>query len=197
MEHHTDSPRTRYITTASKVFAEKGYHAASLTSIADKLGVTKQALLHFFSSKAGLYDEVMNALSGRLLASMQNIEGASPEERLRAFFLRLSKEALRHPEDTQLVVHALLDAQPSSEIWPLKPFLDTLGALAHLTKRWSTASDAELFCWIYQLMGSIQHFAISQTTLKSMYGTGAFESLKEAHQAQLEAALADLEKTPV
>ncbi|GHB41259.1 hypothetical protein GCM10007094_33370 [Pseudovibrio japonicus] len=196
MENPVDSPKMRYITMASKVFAEKGYHAASLTSITDKLGVTRQALLHFFGSKAGLYTHVMKALSDRLLTSIQNVEGVTPEERLRAFFLQLSEEALTCPQDTQLLVHALLDAQETTEIWPLKPFLDALGALAHQTKRWSEASDADLFCWIYQLLGSIQHFAISQSTLKGMYGAGAFEFLKEAHQAQLEATLSDLEKTP-
>ncbi|EEA94579.1 TetR/AcrR family transcriptional regulator [Pseudovibrio sp. JE062] len=196
MDQHADSPKTRYISTASSVFAEKGYNAASLAGIADKLGVTKQALLHFFGSKAALYEEVLKALSDRLLSSIQNVEGTSPDEQLRNFFLQLSTASLEKPADTQLVLRALLDAQVSSESWPLKPFLDALGALAHKTKRWSQASDAELFCWIYQLIGSIQHFAISQVTLKGMYGTEAFDVLRETHSAQLRAALADLEKDP-
>lgn len=196
LDQHTDSPKTRYISTASSVFAEKGYNAASLAGIAHKLGVTKQALLHFFGSKAALYEEVLKALSDRLLSSIQNVEGTSPEEQLHNFFLQLSTGSLEKPADTQLVLRALLDAQASSENWPLKPFLDALGALAHKTKRWSQASDAELFCWIYQLIGSIQHFAISQVTLKGMYGAEAFDVLRETHSAQLRAALADLEKKP-
>ncbi|AEV36512.1 transcriptional regulator, TetR family [Pseudovibrio sp. FO-BEG1] len=196
MDQHTDNPKTRYISTATSVFAEKGYNAASLADVANQLGVTKQALLHFFGSKAALYEEVLKALSNRLLSSIQNVEGASPEEQLRSFFLQLSTASLEKPADTQLVLRALLDAQVSSESWPLKPFLDALGALAHKTKRWSQASDAELFCWIYQLIGSIQHFAISQVTLKGMYGAEAFDVLRETHSAQLRAALADLEKDP-
>ncbi|KZL25993.1 HTH-type transcriptional regulator BetI [Pseudovibrio sp. WM33] len=197
LDQHAESPRTRYITTASAVFAQKGYHAASLAGIADRLGVTKQALLHFFGSKARLYEEVLSALSDRLLRSIENVEGTTPETKLRTFFLQLSEDALCNVEDTQLVARALLDAQTTSENWPMKPFLDALGALAHKTKRWSKASDAELFCWIYRHIGSIQHFAISQTTLKGMYGKEAFDVLKETHQAQLRAALADLEKDPV
>ncbi|WP_109314934.1 TetR/AcrR family transcriptional regulator [Pseudovibrio ascidiaceicola] len=197
MDQHTDSPRTRYITAASAVFAHKGYHAASLAGIADQLGVTKQALLHFFGSKVVLYEEVLSALSDRLLSSIENVEGTTPEVKLRTFFLHLSQDALCNVEDTQLVARALLDAQTTSENWPMKPFLDALGALAHKTKRWSKASDAELFCWIYQHIGSIQHFAISQTTLRGMYGAEAFNVLKETHQAQLRATLADLENDPV
>lgn len=197
MDQHTDSPRTRYITAASAVFAHKGYHAASLAGVADQLGVTKQALLHFFGSKVVLYEEVLSALSDRLLSSIENVEGTTPEAKLRTFFLHLSQDALCNVEDTQLVARALLDAQTTSENWPMKPFLDALGALAHKTKRWSKASDAELFCWIYQHIGSIQHFAISQTTLRGMYGAEAFNVLKETHQAQLRAALADLENDPV
>ncbi|SFU08849.1 transcriptional regulator, TetR family [Pseudovibrio denitrificans] len=196
MDQHADSPKTRYISTASSVFAEKGYNAASLADIANQLDVTKQALLHFFGSKAALYEEVLKALSDRLLSSIQNVEGTSPEEHLRNFFLQLSTTSLKKPADTQLVLRALLDAQASSGNWPLKPFLDALGALAHKTKRWSQASDAELFCWIYQLIGSIQHFAISQVTLKGMYGAEAFDVLRETHSAQLRTALADLEKKP-
>ncbi|MGH0002381.1 TetR/AcrR family transcriptional regulator [Pseudovibrio ascidiaceicola] len=197
MDQYADSPRTRYITAASAVFAHKGYHAASLAGIADQLGVTKQALLHFFGSKVVLYEEVLSALSDRLLSSIENVEGTTPEVKLRTFFLRLSEDALGNVEDTQLVARALLDAQTTSENWPMKPFLDALGALAHKTKRWSKASDTELFCWIYQHIGSIQHFAISQTTLRGMYGAEAFDVLKETHQAQLRATLADLENDPV
>lgn len=122
MDQHADSPKTRYISTASSVFAEKGYNAASLADIANQLDVTKQALLHFFGSKAALYEEVLKALSDRLLSSIQNVEGTSPEEHLRNFFLQLSTTSLKKPADTQLVLRALLDAQASSGNWPLKHF---------------------------------------------------------------------------
>ncbi len=197
MNDYIDNPKSRYIVTATEVFAQKGYNAASLSSIADKLNVTKQALLHFFGSKAKLYEEVLKALAKRLLASIKAAQGTLPEERLHNFFLYLFEESLANPDDTQLILRALLDAQTTSQTWPLKSFLEALETLARETTRWSDADQAEVFCWIYQLIGLVQHFVVSQNALKGMYGEQVFAVLAKAHKARLVTTLAELEIEPV
>jgi|TARA_B110000902_G_scaffold254449_1_gene318496 AcrR family transcriptional regulator len=49
----------RFISVAKRQFTENGFDRTSIASIADELGLTKQALLHHFGPKKNLYGEVL------------------------------------------------------------------------------------------------------------------------------------------
>ncbi len=56
--------RTKIINAAIELFARKGYHATSISSIAAKAGIAKGLLYHYFKSKSELLDEILkNSLS--------------------------------------------------------------------------------------------------------------------------------------
>ncbi|MEV1171487.1 TetR family transcriptional regulator [Nonomuraea sp. NPDC049784] len=63
----TDDTRSRILQVALDLFAAQGYHATSIREIAERLGLTKTAVLYHFPSK----DEIVAALAEPLLTDME------------------------------------------------------------------------------------------------------------------------------
>lgn len=51
---------------------------------------------------------------------------------------------------------------------------------------WKDASDAEAFAMVYQLLGALNYFGISQPTLTGIFGPEMFADMKRNFPAQLE-----------
>jgi AcrR family transcriptional regulator len=77
---------------AERVFAERGYHAASMDDIAEQVGVSKPMLYEYFGSKEGLLVAGIRRVRNELLErTARAIEGVTTPEQalrrgLRAFF---------------------------------------------------------------------------------------------------------------
>ena len=70
---------------AGQVFAERGYHAASMDEIAAGVGVAKPMLYSYFGSKEGLYLAAVRRQSDRLLEALREVGAlADPADQLRA-----------------------------------------------------------------------------------------------------------------
>jgi AcrR family transcriptional regulator len=69
---------------AGESFAAHGFHAVSMDEIAERAGISKPMLYHYFGSKQGLYVAFVRQQGDVLLAAMRNATdaGASPSERL-------------------------------------------------------------------------------------------------------------------
>lgn len=74
------------------MFAERGFHQTSMNDVADAAGVTKPVLYQHFSSKRALYLELLELVSSRLMAAIDEATStaAGPREQvergLRAYF---------------------------------------------------------------------------------------------------------------
>ena len=58
------------LAVAGEVFAERGFHAASMDEIADRADISKPMLYAYFDSKDGLYSAYMTRVGDELLAAM-------------------------------------------------------------------------------------------------------------------------------
>ncbi|MEC3918305.1 TetR family transcriptional regulator [Nocardia sp. CDC160] len=65
----TDDSRARILTASLELFAERGAHAVSVREIADRVGLTKTAVLYHFPSKA----EILAALVQPLLVESEAV----------------------------------------------------------------------------------------------------------------------------
>jgi AcrR family transcriptional regulator len=96
--------RARLLAAARTVFAQRGYHAASLDLISERAGCTKGALYHHFGSKEGLLLALLDQqVSGRL-AQARAPDRGPPSEKMpfdREFtllFLEFVCAAARNPK---------------------------------------------------------------------------------------------------
>lgn len=189
-EASSTDTRVQFLDTATRLFAARGFYGVSIAAIAEELGLTKQALLHHFGSKERLYGDVLARISGRFSDAVgaARSKAAKPEEQLEAVILDVYRRAIANPDETQLLMRELLDNKRRAEqvgTWYLKPFLDGMVAMARRTKRWRDASDAEALAGIYQLLGAVNYVAVSDATLASMFGRGAFDDFRDAYPAEL------------
>jgi AcrR family transcriptional regulator len=74
--------RARLLDAARSVFAERGYHAASLDLVSEGAGCTKGAVYHHFGSKEGLFLALLDQQVADRLAQARTAATGSPSERL-------------------------------------------------------------------------------------------------------------------
>ncbi len=120
--------RERIVRAAREVFSEFGYEATTFQAIADRAGLTRPAINHYFSGKRDLYREVLErtnasataagvaraqgqtTLQGRLCGFITAAIATHSEDRSTAAFLVTSVlEAQRHPDLADGDHHALRD----------------------------------------------------------------------------------------
>ncbi|WP_243745245.1 TetR/AcrR family transcriptional regulator [Streptomyces hainanensis] len=79
--------RERILTAALEVFAEKGYHEATISDITARAGVSRGLITYYFSGKQRLVDELLDRyLDG--VAAVLDVTG-TPDERLAGIIDRI------------------------------------------------------------------------------------------------------------
>lgn len=87
--------RRKLINAAGEVFAERGFHAATLQEITDRAGVNKAAVNYHFRDKRELYAAVVRyCLSFRCTQPAPEEMTARPEDRLRALIRNIIGDIL-------------------------------------------------------------------------------------------------------
>jgi len=65
--------RSALITTALRLFADQGYDAVGVQQIVDAVGVTKPTLYHYFGSKHGLLQAILEEQAAPLLHDVHQV----------------------------------------------------------------------------------------------------------------------------
>jgi AcrR family transcriptional regulator len=108
----TPETREEILVTARRAFAERGYEATSLRSIAAKVHVDPALLVHYFGSKEGLFLATLEVTIGpsALFSGIDTLEVREAAELIVARYL-----ALLDDEQTRDVVLSLVRSAVSSE----------------------------------------------------------------------------------
>ena len=91
-----EARRAELLDAALEVFAEVGFERATLNDLADRAGVTKGAVYHYFASKDQLFIELVRSRLGDLvLASDARIVAAAPSARAEDLLREVLEETWR------------------------------------------------------------------------------------------------------
>ncbi|MEM1019022.1 MAG: helix-turn-helix domain-containing protein [Pseudomonadota bacterium] len=185
---------TQLLDVAERLFASQGFDGVSIASIADELGLTKQALLHHFGSKEALFGAVLQRISDQfqLLLVPPQAEQVNAAQQLEMRLLELYRAIRLKPAQSQLLMRELLDNNrraASAKRWYLKPLLLQLMACVRDAPAWAKADDAQALALVYQLLGAINYFAISKPTLEGIFGDETYAALDTVFEQQLRALI--------
>jgi len=75
-----DERRDHIIAVATDVFAEEGYGASSMSTIAARLGGSKATLYKYFPSKEQLFEAVMGQRCQRVLSPLRDLRGSGSDD---------------------------------------------------------------------------------------------------------------------
>src|SRR6476620_9569176 len=110
MKRPSELTRDRILKTAVKLFAERGYEATSIRTLAAKAHVNQAAINYHFKTKDGLYREVLrdalHALTEDQLAHARETQ-AMPRERALTEFVRQQLRPLSAKDDVTRYIHIL------------------------------------------------------------------------------------------
>ena len=110
MSRPSEITRNRILKTAARLFAERGYEATSVRTLAVKAHVNQAAINYHFKTKEGLYREILrdaiHALTQDQLAHAQETQ-AMPRERALAEFVRQQLRPLSAKDDVTRYIHIL------------------------------------------------------------------------------------------
>lgn len=183
--------RDRLLSAARALFAARGFYGVSIAAIAQDVGLTKQALLHHFGNKETLYGEVLEGISARVTAAMnQAVAGTQDEDaRLSHVLQALLGYMSEHEEDARIILRELLDNSERaarSRRWYLGDFLRALTNLALSHPRWAGKDEATARAAIYQMVGAVNYFAISGLTLTRIFGEDEAKKMQSAFPSELD-----------
>ena len=111
--------RTVILTSAARLFAEKGFAATTVREIADSVGVLSGSLYHHFPSKEAIVGEVVDGYLRDLLTGYREVlaRDLPPREAVHALVVASAEAIIRHPHATDIYrrerrrVHEQADAQ--------------------------------------------------------------------------------------
>lgn len=110
MSRPSEITRGRILKTAVQLFAERGYEATSVRTLAAKAHVNQAAINYHFKTKDGLYREILraaiHALTKDQLSHAQETQ-AMPRERALGEFVRQQLRPLSARDDVTRYIHIL------------------------------------------------------------------------------------------
>jgi len=182
--------RDKLLLQAEIQFAEKGFYGTSINDVAAELAISKQGLLHHFPSKEKLYAAVLQASADYLLEHLQQSrdQGLAPCDRLLKMMTSFSEGGDRMVRVVSLLMRELLDNRPRAEVahqWFLKPVLDELEGVVLAGQEGGEFLSVHPLAFVYQLLGAIQYFMISQPTLKQLYSARRFNDHRKHHLIEI------------
>jgi len=96
---YKEEARSRILDAAYKLFAEKGYHEATMDDIAKRLGVSKGAIYLYFSSKEDLFEAMVKTAPQAFKEILYSSFGdeADPVQSATQFFDKMLKLSASNP----------------------------------------------------------------------------------------------------
>ncbi|MFE7719684.1 TetR/AcrR family transcriptional regulator [Nocardia rhizosphaerihabitans] len=110
--------RAEILDAASRLMAERGYAATSISVLSAETGLPKSAIYHHFDSKSGLLSAVMAHGAYDFFRAMEQAQATPPEggtarERLGWFLRRTEEVFLTHADFLRLHLILLMSAEAS------------------------------------------------------------------------------------
>ncbi len=123
--------RASILEAAEALFAERGFAAARLEDVAERVGIKRASIVYYFRDKRELYDAVLASVFGGLLAEVERALAADDPlpERIEAGVCAWVDYVAARPTLARLVLREVADATPDrgpALLEQTRPFVDLI-----------------------------------------------------------------------
>ncbi len=128
----------RILTAAEDVFAQYGFHGASINSIAELTGLTKQNLLYYFPSKEVLYQKVLENILNLWIDKMALLaqRGDDPKTMISSYIRGKMEISKTHPNGSKVFANEIINGAPRLKDYIASHLLPQLEADVQLIRTW-------------------------------------------------------------
>ncbi len=178
-EGYGEDTAGRIVSTATRLFAEKGYDGTSVKEICEAAGVNIAAIHYHFESKKDLYRHIIEQFATERVESLKNVlQPAQSVDDLKVrleIFLRQVVEALIKQPDVALLIQRGIEMfDPTSEDvfrnTMLKLFKNLVGFLEKAKKQGLLASDVDPYFAAGFLRSQFLHQTRIDKVVKKYFG---------------------------
>lgn len=140
--------RAEILEVASRLMAERGYAATTLSALAQETGLPKSAIYHHFQSKAGLLTAVMERGAHDFFEAMRKVhahppEGGTPRERMEWFLQRTAEVFVSRADFLRLHLILVLSSEAAAEAAEVAERIDQVRAEGRAHMHYMIASAFE------------------------------------------------------
>ncbi|MBW1639513.1 TetR/AcrR family transcriptional regulator [Microbacterium resistens] len=153
-----DVTRARLLSAAAEEFLERGYAAASLSRIAERIGLTKGAFSHHFPTKDTLIDAMMSHVVTHAPEIVRAAEEAFPESPVRACVAVMGGTAAAAHRDPVVAAAMLLFQDLSVDSRRVAPMRRTMAEM--LEGRLRGAVEREGYTLTMPIDDAVQYLVI-------------------------------------
>jgi AcrR family transcriptional regulator len=152
------APRRRLIEAAEAVFADLGYHDASIVKITEAAGVAQGTFYLYFESKQGIFEELVRDLNRRVRRAMKHAssQGATRKEAELLGFKAYFRFTAEHPALYRIVRQAEFVSPEMLHYHYEKLSAGYVEALREAKERGEIGDvDPEVMAWALMGMGEL------------------------------------------
>jgi AcrR family transcriptional regulator len=179
-----DDTRQRLISAAGEVFAERGFHAATVRDICGKAQANVAAVNYYFGDKMGLYVETVQAAhcGGPDIINPQWPAGISPQDKLRFFIRRWLEHFMdeRRPSwHTRLMLQEMAEPTEACEKLVeayIRPMADTLRDIVRELVP-SHVSEKQRWLMGFSIVSQCLFYKVHRPVAELLMGRDEFQKL--------------------
>ena len=133
-----EAHEARILAAAEDVFAQYGYNGASVETIAELAGMSKQNMLYYFASKEILYHRVLENILDLWLEKMTLLEqaGSDPAAMLENYIRGKFEISRTHPNGSKVFANEIINGAPHLREYLRQRLLPQLEADIALVRGW-------------------------------------------------------------
>src|SRR5437870_4480662 len=148
-----DDTEERILTAAVRVFADKGFKAATVRDISRLAGANLAAINYYFRSKENLYDAAVRRACGTCISGIEFPEGQPGEpaaQKLRRFIRLMVEHMLEMPDPAalQLMMREMLHPTATGAGWVQNYIRPMAGRLKAILAELLPADTPEWKVWM-------------------------------------------------
>lgn len=175
-----EAHEAKILEAAEHVFAHRGFNGATIESIAEQAGLSKQNMLYYFASKEILYQEVLKKILNLWLEKLNlfNQQGEDPAAMLANYIRGKLEISQSHPTGSKVFANEIINGAPHIRQYLEANLLPALDADVKLVKEWiaqGLIDDIDPHHLFFVIWASTQTYADFSTQIQMALGKPKLE----------------------